>query len=87
MLYHLSSLQTEEVLKKAREKLEFLRDVMMIPRNLAGEIRLSLVSVLVWNITSPNSNNPILCVMYTSSCSFLCSTYIIIILLYLTLYM
>ena len=30
-------LQTEESLKKAKEKLEFCRDVMMIPRNLAGE--------------------------------------------------
>ena len=37
-LIFLSFLQTEEVLKKAREKLEFCRDVMMIPRNLAGEI-------------------------------------------------
>ena len=46
MLYRLSSLQTEEALKKAREKLEFLRDVMMIPRNLAGEIRQSLMLLL-----------------------------------------
>ena len=34
MYFHL---QTEEALRKAKEKLEFCRDVMMIPRNLAGK--------------------------------------------------